>query len=101
MAAYLRIAVRLPTVLLWNFLIFWPALLLWAVGLDTARGELVRCYYAVQGWLVGLRVGVEGAPTTQRPLMLVANHTSYLDVWVLAASRRCPSCRRRKCAPGR
>jgi 1-acyl-sn-glycerol-3-phosphate acyltransferase len=35
--------------------------------------------------LFGLRVSVRGAPATERPLLLVANHSSWLDITVLTS----------------
>ncbi|MFT0859634.1 lysophospholipid acyltransferase family protein [Ancylobacter sp. G4_0304] len=35
--------------------------------------------------LIGIRVRVTGAPATARPLLLVANHVSWLDICVLGA----------------
>ena len=35
-------------------------------------------------FLIGLRVTVTGAPAGERPLLLLANHTSWLDIPVLA-----------------
>ncbi|NBX03555.1 MAG: 1-acyl-sn-glycerol-3-phosphate acyltransferase [Alphaproteobacteria bacterium] len=34
-------------------------------------------------WVVGVKVEVVGKPSTQRPLLVVANHLSYLDVPIL------------------
>lgn len=46
-----------------------------------------KLYYGVIGltnrtvaWLMGLRVTVRGTPSTARPLLLVSNHISYLDI---------------------
>jgi 1-acyl-sn-glycerol-3-phosphate acyltransferase len=35
-------------------------------------------------FLIGIRVTVTGAPAAERPLLLLANHTSWLDIPVLA-----------------
>jgi 1-acyl-sn-glycerol-3-phosphate acyltransferase len=35
--------------------------------------------------LVGIRVTVSGAPVNERPLLLLANHTSWLDIPILAS----------------
>lgn len=39
--------------------------------------------------LVGIRVAVRGLPPTHGPLLLVANHISWLDILVLHAARHC------------
>jgi 1-acyl-sn-glycerol-3-phosphate acyltransferase len=36
-------------------------------------------------YLIGVRVRVRGAPAQERPLLLLSNHTSWLDISVLAA----------------
>jgi lyso-ornithine lipid O-acyltransferase len=36
-------------------------------------------------FLIGIRINVVGAPSPERPLLLLANHTSWLDIPVLAA----------------
>jgi lyso-ornithine lipid O-acyltransferase len=35
--------------------------------------------------LIGIRISVTGAPARERPLLLLANHTSWLDIPILAA----------------
>jgi 1-acyl-sn-glycerol-3-phosphate acyltransferase len=36
-------------------------------------------------WLIGIRVTVTGAPASDRPLLLLSNHTSWLDIPILAS----------------
>jgi len=36
-------------------------------------------------FLIGIRVTVTGAPSAERPLLLLANHTSWLDIPILAS----------------
>jgi 1-acyl-sn-glycerol-3-phosphate acyltransferase len=52
-----------------------------AFGADIA--SLRRWYFATAGRIVGLRVLVRGTPATTRPLLIVANHVSYLDIFAL------------------
>ena len=35
--------------------------------------------------LIGMRVKVKGAPVSDRPLMIIANHTSWTDIPVLGS----------------
>lgn len=60
-------------------------LLLWSLALEKLRARLVRVYYYLIGRISGVRCSVEGKVSTLRPLMLVANHSSYLDIFVLGS----------------
>ncbi len=70
-------------------LISWLALCLpfvfgfWLARLETLRGRIAQLFYAGAGWICGLRVQVHGVLHRERPLMLVSNHASYLDIFVL------------------
>lgn len=65
--------------------LFVPVLLLWALTLEKARARVVRFFFWVIGYISGVRITVEGQVSTERPLMLVANHSSYLDIFVLGS----------------
>lgn len=84
-ACYLRAAWRVPAIILWLGLCFPVVLFAWAAGMDGLRGRTSQRFYAGVGRIVGLRMSVAGGLDAARPLMLVANHTSYLDVLVLGA----------------
>ena len=73
---------RIASVLLWTVLcipVQAPLLLL------PGRPKVVfaRVYHAVLCWLMGMRVQVIGTPGTMRPVLFLANHSSWLDVLVL------------------
>lgn len=62
--------------------------LLWLVnktGKKTWHEGFCRFSYAIVCMIVGLRVRVEGEMEKGRPLLLVSNHISYLDILVLGA----------------
>ncbi|MDX2143787.1 MAG: lysophospholipid acyltransferase family protein [Rhodospirillaceae bacterium] len=48
------------------------------VGIETA--PIRRFYFRVIAKVLGFRILVRGAPASARPLLLVSNHVSYLDV---------------------
>lgn len=52
------------------------------------RSRWPRRFLAAAAWIVGARVSVEGAPIRGHTL-LVANHTSWLDIVVLAGATGC------------
>ena len=49
------------------------------------RRRLPRWWHRIMAPLIGLKVEVIGAPVTDRPLMLAANHVSWKDIVVLGA----------------
>jgi lyso-ornithine lipid O-acyltransferase len=59
------------------------ALLVW-LG-SPLRHRLPRAYHAVCTRLIGLDVEVVGQPSSQRPTLVVSNHSSYLDIIVLGS----------------
>lgn len=66
-------------------IMFVPVLLLWGLHLETARARLVQFFFYIIGRVSGVRFTMEGKVSTLRPLMLVANHSSYLDIFVLGS----------------
>lgn len=68
----------------WTLLAIPPCALLLALRLPTRW--LARVYWIVVTWLIGLRVRiVRGRLTRARPLLILANHVSYLDIVALGA----------------
>ena len=55
-----------------------------ALNLPTRR-IIPLIYHRILLALIGVRVSVHGAPAAQRPLLIVANHVSWLDIPVLGA----------------
>lgn len=56
------------------------------LNLPLAR-HLPYYYHRMIGRIVGLRVHVDGAPVKHGPLLLVANHISWMDIIVFSALR--------------
>jgi 1-acyl-sn-glycerol-3-phosphate acyltransferase len=52
------------------------------------RSSWPQRFLAACGWIVGARVRVEGSPV-ERHSLLVANHTSWLDIVLLAGATNC------------
>ncbi len=59
----------------------WIALKL---GLD-ARRHIPRLYHRILLRLIGVRVRVRGTPAANRPLLILANHASWLDIPVVGS----------------
>jgi lyso-ornithine lipid O-acyltransferase len=55
-----------------------------AVG-GQSRMEVARLWQRFTCFLLGIRITVTGAPAAERPLLLLANHTSWLDIPILAS----------------
>jgi 1-acyl-sn-glycerol-3-phosphate acyltransferase len=54
------------------------------------RSPWPQRFLAAAGWIIGARVRVEGAPIEPHTL-LIANHTSWLDIIVLGGATQCAS----------
>lgn len=81
----LRASVRVLLFLALVLLMFLPVLGAWALTCDGARSRLVRLFYDLSRRICGVRLKIVGTASDIRPLMLVANHTSYLDIFVLGS----------------
>ena len=84
MGSRIRAALRLFFYSIWTILLL-PVQAA-AVLCDAKFAEsFPRFYHRTCLWLLGFKVAVRGAPATQRPVLFVSNHTSYLDILVLGA----------------
>lgn len=60
-------------------------LLFWLLRLQALRGNIVRLVNAGFLAIIGIRVAQNGRVSDLRPLMVVSNHASYLDVFIIGA----------------
>jgi len=75
---------RLVVYLLWTVVLI-PVQAL-AVALRwPLRHSLPRFYHAVCTRIIGIDVVVRGEPARERPVLVVSNHSSYLDITVLGS----------------
>ncbi len=81
----LRALIKCLCFLAITLVLFVPVLLLWGLNLERARARLVQLYFYLFGRVSGVRYTIEGEVSKLRPLMLVANHSSYLDIFVLGS----------------
>lgn len=60
------------------------------VGLnyDKVRGYLLRTWGKLCCWILGIKLEIRGEPPTP-PFLLVSNHLSYVDIFVLFSQLRC------------
>lgn len=81
----LRAAARVLLLVLMLMMLFPIVLLLYLMRLERQRAHMVRIFYTAARRLSGVRLTIEGQVSALRPLMLVANHSSYLDIFVLGS----------------
>jgi len=82
--AWIRIGLAVTLVLLASvILIPIHLVLLWLQ--HPWRNRLPRLWHRIALKAIGVRVHVHGEPETRRPLMIAANHVSWLDILVLSS----------------
>jgi len=62
-----------------------PVIAAWALRLEPLRALLVLWFYKTGVFICGLRIRVQGELSSERPLMIVSNHTSYIDVFIIGS----------------
>lgn len=84
MIAWVRIVLAVGFVVLVSLILIpFHLLLLWLE--HPWRNRLPRYWHKLALRAIGVRVHVHGEPETRRPLMVAANHASWLDILVLAS----------------
>lgn len=84
----MRLAVRLPLVVIWSVIICWTRLAFWPTALISERLDRRMRRAITRAWgklffpLIGMRVVLHGRRPTP-PFYLVSNHLSYVDAWLL------------------
>lgn len=59
--------------------------LFWLLRLQLLRARSAQLFLVISLAIVGIRLKHVGVPAALRPLMIVANHASYLDVFVIGS----------------
>lgn len=62
-----------------------PVILLWALTLEKLRARMVNLFHKLACRICGIRLKVEGRISNARPMMLVSNHSCYLDIFILGS----------------
>lgn len=81
-----RRIVKLAAILLWTLIWFLPVWVPYLLKSERLRARLVSYYYYGLGRIIGLRLRVIGVPDRRRPLLVVSNHISYLDILALGGT---------------
>jgi len=81
----IRAAARLLLLVLWIVSMIGLASFVYYTRLEKIRAPVVRFFYRVCCMIFGLRITVEGVIAPNRPLLLISNHTTYLDIPVMGS----------------
>jgi len=76
-------SVRIVVFLLWTLLLIPPYAALLGLGRIETCHRLACRYWRGAAWIVGFNIVVRGTMSTERPVLFVSNHASYLDIIVL------------------
>lgn len=85
--SHLRAAFRLPVLFAWLVLWLGPFLAVRGLGLGEGK-RIVHLWHRGACRITGIRVSRHGTPCDDAPLLLISNHTSYLDIPVLNSIAR-------------
>lgn len=69
-----------------SLVVLLPAYLAARLFSGRAAIRIAMIWHRIVLWITGTRVIVSGAPSRDRPLLLLANHVSWLDIVVLAGT---------------
>lgn len=81
----LRAILRAVVLVLWMLLLLPIVLVLWLLQLKKLRAKAAQFFHVVTLAILGLRIKQHGQPSDIRPLLVVSNHTSYIDIFVMGA----------------
>ena len=84
MRSQLRAAVRLSLYAVWTLALL-PVQMVAVVAAPRLASSLPRFYHRGCCRIIGIDLQVRGQPAAGKPLLIVANHASYLDITVLGA----------------
>ena len=77
---------KLALMLCWLIVMMVPIALIMLCRLEGLRRDLAWFTFKVMALILGIRVTLEGKQTDKRPLLMVSNHCSYIDIVVLGTA---------------
>jgi 1-acyl-sn-glycerol-3-phosphate acyltransferase len=83
--APLRRLVRVIAIILMLLIGLLPVWIPYALGFYRVRSKMVQYFFAVLCRVLGLHVLVHGNLVKDRPLLIVSNHISYLDIFAIGS----------------
>lgn len=85
MTGYLRLFIRAALTIVWIILIVLPLFITWQLRMQRINSAIMMGSFLGGALIWGVRVTTKGQLATARPLLIVSNHFSYLDVFVLGS----------------
>lgn len=85
--SYLRILVRFPLVLLWLVSCLLSVATIYPMMSTPVRSRMNRAWSRLLMRLCGVKVQALGEPRLNGPVLWVANHVSWIDIYILAGVR--------------
>jgi len=82
-----RVTLRLPLVLLWLLSCLLSVATIYPLVSRPLRSRMNRAWSRLLMFLCGVRVIVRGQPCRQGAVLWVANHVSWIDIYILAGVR--------------
>jgi len=80
-----RATLRATALIAWLLVLLPFVLFFWLIRLQRPRAYFAQCYFGSARRILGIKINELGAPSTQRPLLIVSNHASYLDVFIIGS----------------
>jgi lyso-ornithine lipid O-acyltransferase len=81
----LRTILRATVLTLWTLLWIPPVFLMWLLRSQSIRRFFVHLHFRGVVSILALKIKTVGKVSPARPLLLVANHASYIDVFVIGS----------------
>lgn len=76
---------RAIILILWTLLWCVPVVVMWLLRSQVIRRHLIMYYYRSAVKIMHFEITLEGQVSQKRPLLLVANHATYADIFVIGA----------------
>jgi 1-acyl-sn-glycerol-3-phosphate acyltransferase len=83
-AQHVKAGLKFTVLMIWLFVMLIPFLILEALKVR-ASAHIVRLWHLGARKITGIKVEITGTPCENLPLLLLGNHTSYLDIPVINA----------------
>jgi len=80
---YMLLCSRLILSVFWIIFIFFPLYIIWQLRAEKLNALMMQLSFYVGCLIWGVHVKVQGTLARERPLLMVSNHFSYLDVFAL------------------
>lgn len=83
--SWARLILRVAAIIVWTLIALPVEIVFWLMRWQRPRARIAQWFFLGVSRILGMRIRVIGEPSRERPLMIVSNHASYLDVFVIGA----------------